>query len=363
MKTSLGYTLLINCLLGSLILNPAYARSYKVKSGDNLTGILYREVPGPIYGKNNNLEKIIQLNPNVKPHKILPQTEIQLPQGIGEYTQYELQNGKQNFNNEIPVAEESTKDTLKEVDLTNNFQPRKIDTITEAPSIGEKPFRKTEENSSSSFYLSPLLSYSILKSDQGSGSSANAVSDLSFGLSASWKHFWSEHWQSKIFLEHQSFSYEVSSNKTLADNSSIRSSMGFAGIYKTNFHSFEIQLNYSQKPFLRGPSSSSLDLEAVQAMGLGLEWKYLFLERRDLSAKLFLPFKYDLSGTGPNISTDGGLSYGIGASIEQSFEWGILSSSISYSTESNAFDSTNTSNQLLFISFGMSYYTGANNEK
>lgn len=55
----------------------AWAVTYVVRKGEVLSEIIYRDIPGRIYGKNGNLAKILQLNPEIKdPNKIVDGQKI-----------------------------------------------------------------------------------------------------------------------------------------------------------------------------------------------------------------------------------------------------------------------------------------------
>ncbi len=138
-----------------------------VKPDETLSEILYRNVPGKIYGREGNLLETLRLNPTIKNKDVLLfGYEIYLPKGKGEYTQFELDNLDKEKATEVIIKKKKLVKTNKTKKLINKTQDK-----------------NKNENEAFDYLLGLDFSTMSIKTIESSvGSSESVVSDAGYGI-------------------------------------------------------------------------------------------------------------------------------------------------------------------------------------
>ncbi len=325
--------------------------TYTVKRGDTLSEIAEKYLRGRIYGAVGSLKRLLAENSNIKnadyiktgdvielPDDILKNTDNALAISSEFSRAFEQESHSQTEEPERPYPEEVL------------GQEKYIDQRKDPASID-----KFKTYSSFGFY--PSLGFSRLDSTQtGSGS---AVSEVGVGGLIDWTVHFSRTFEAQVYFNLMDYNYESSQSSTLTDSTGSMAEFGF-GVTKRFTERFKLggQLGYRSSPYLRGTKQNTGAVENVQAAVLRATPKYDILKFQDLSVELNAPIEYEFTGTGPNITTDGGFGYGLGLELKHETSWGEINAGGFYGRLDGGFRSATTSTQEIRSYLGIRYNIG-----
>ncbi len=271
-----------------LILNAsieANSSLYVVRRGDVLSEVLFRNVPGRIYGKNGNLSKVKKINPELHSvSHIVPGETIVLPAGEGQFTQYELMLRSKSKK----VVKKSTLEDFRKVTDKSIFQHLYIE--------------------------AHLSSISLNAIDLISGENEISTSDLSFGLGLEWQHYWNKHFGLLFQFSYSQYDFKVSANKSLVDEK-INKLYGGVGLKysSSKHHSYVFQTGLEEKLLLTSQTSNTLRIDKNTAPTFTISGKHLF---KSFSEKFHLVGFWkggvNFGTTQPDYSTDSGFFWSLG---------------------------------------------------
>lgn len=311
-------------------------RIYEVRPGETLSTIAQENFEGPVYGKNESLSRIISLNPHVtNPNLIYPGQKIYLDTPASSQVS--------------PASETTAPPTPKQI-------------IPEKPSsAAERSIRPDPSLTDpySSFHLSPVFGFSKLDSDQNGTSKSGATSDLGFGFQGDWQQHWTSTFKTKLWFSYQKYSFSVSNNRTLVEDESSLTQFGL-GISQEIFNRLNLALDfgYRSSPYLRARSTTQLELEDVQAAFATTTAQIHVFKLNHLGAHFNLHLGHELGGDGANISTDGGINYGLGVNLYHQLDWGEITGGLDYNNQMNSFNNVETQAQEIKFSLGVRFYLG-----
>ena len=258
---------------------------YVVQRGDILSDILFRNVPGRIYGQNGNLKKVKALNPELRSlNYIVPGETLVLPIGEGRYTQHEL------------MMRNKFKKVVKKSALKNSYKATKK-SILQHLYIGAH-----------------LSSKSLNATDLVSGENEISTSDLSYGLNLEWQHYWTKNLGFLFQFSYSKYDFKVSTNKSLVDEN-INKVSGRVGIKysPSSSHSYLFQTGLEEKLLLTSETSTSLRIDKNTVPTLSVSGKHIF---KTFSDRFHLLGSWEggvhIGTTQPNYSTDPGLFWSLG---------------------------------------------------
>lgn len=327
------------------------ASTYKVRRGDNLSKILYQQVPGRIYGLRGNLRKIKQLNPNLPSSNLIrPGQSLKLPVGVGKYTQFELAKMSDLvLSNRKVVSVESEKAIFKP-----KATPGKEELKTEA---------LKKSYSYSNFKFSPSFSYRNLTSSQSSSNSANVISDLAFGFNFSWNQVYSEKLTSELYTSYGKYSYQVSETKSIVSEDGSYTNFGVSIKYSAYKRlSFSAAVGFRTEPIVRASSSTELVVENTNSPYLSLTPSWVVYGRNNLKFQISFPISQSFSSSTPNIDLNGGFSYGMEFKSSRKIGTFDLFGGIRFIENKNSYNSVETSEKLFQYFLGMGYDLGGEKE-
>lgn len=309
------------------------AMTYVVRKGDTLGEVLYRKVPGRIYGSGNNLEKTKRLNPKLKSiHKLTPGFVLKLPKGQGKYTQLELSN--QSKKNEVGNSQDAIAESL------NMQQGTKSD----------------EALLHQSFIFGFKFSSESLKAVESlSSASEIANSDIGYGLFLRWNHKWNE--KIHFFLESSlmKHSFNVASNKTLVDDSLLKMDVvsGLQWNYRRN-HIFEASLGLVENLILNSESSTVLDIDKIVTPSLKVSGSHTLIRfERAYSLYAFWAAGGFFPTKQSDYETEWGSFWEVGAGSTYSKKGRRFTISVSYGQDSLPTDSLTETNKSIEIDASM----------
>ena len=316
-------------LVCTMISLPGNTVTYVVRKGDTLGEVLYRNVPGRIYGPGNNLEKVKRLNPKLQSvHMLDPGITLELPKGDGEYTQLELSSQSKNMRQAIGE-----------------------NGVVKTPLV--KKVTKSDEVSlhQSIIFGIKLSSESLKALEKLSNASEISNSDLGYGYFLRWEHKWNE--DVHYFLEGsmRKFKFKVASNKTLSGDTILKMD-AFTGI-KWNFqesHLFEGSMGLVENLILNSDSGSILNIDKVVTPVLKIAGKHTVIRfKRPYTVYAF----WNAGGIFPTkqsaYETEWGSFWEVGSESTYELEGRSFTISVSYGQDSLTTDSLEQTNKSIEI--------------
>ena len=236
------------------------ARTYVVKDGDTLSDILYKKVPGRIYGPGNSLEKARLLNPNlISVHRVTPGEVLTLPEGIGKYTQFEIARG---------LAEN---DNYVESKQVKNEKREKLASKLPMQKVLEKDLHQ------SFFFGLRLNNESLAATEKQSGEKEISTSDLAYGAFFRWSHKWNGKFDFFFDASISKLKFDVSDGKTLEEDSMTKAYGGVGIRYKlTPSHSFEIGTGLGESFLLNSKTATELKISKVVIPSISVSGNHIF---------------------------------------------------------------------------------------
>ena len=208
-----------------------FADVYVVRPGDTASDILFKNVEGRIYGRGNNLSKLLMYNPHiVDPDNI----------AVGETLR---------FPKEFTLLSKSVKPEQQ------SPTKAKEKTNTEA---------RPSANHQSLFFGLEFGSMSLSATESATGENEVATSDLAYGATVRWVHNWSEKLNFFLNGSISKYKFQVSEGKDLEEESVSKAYAGVGINHKyNNKHNFEFEAGLSESLILTSNSSTELEIEKV----------------------------------------------------------------------------------------------------
>ncbi len=316
------------------------AMTYVVKDGDTLSDILYKKVPGNIYGSNNNLDKAKLLNPNlISIHRVTPGEVLTLPQGIGKYTQFEIASG---------IAQE---DNYVESKQVKNEKREKIASKLPMQKVLEKDLHQ------SIFFGLRLNNESLAATEKQSGEKEISTSDLSYGAFFRWSHKWSDTLNLFFDASISKFNFDVSNGKTLKEDGLTKAYGGVGIRYNlTPSHSFELGTGLGESFLLNSKTATELEIDKVVIPSISVSGNHT-IKKFDSGYGLngFWRLGTLLPTSQSDFDTEFGNYWSVGTGSFYETGGKIFNISISYGQRSVETDDIEQTNKDISISAGIGF--------
>ena len=316
------------------------AMTYVVKDSDTLSDILYRKVPGRIYGSGNNLEKAKLLNPNlISIHRVTPGEVLTLPEGIGKYTQFEIASG---------IAEED-----------NYVESKQVKNEKREKSASKLPTQKVKEKDlhQSFFFGLRFNNESLTATEKQSGEREISTSDLAYGAFFRWSHKWSDKLYFFFDASISKFEFDVSNGKTLEEDGLTKAYGGVGIRYKiTPTHYFELGTGLGESFLLNSKTATELEIDKVVIPSISVSGNHTFKKFDSgygLSGFWRLGALLPTSQSGFDTEFGNYWSVGTGSFYETGGK--IFNISISYGQRSVETDDIEQTNKDISISAGIGF--------
>jgi hypothetical protein len=214
----------------------ACAAHYIVSSGDTLSGIAHRFIPGRVWGEHGSAKKLLKLNPHLQdnPDFILPGQSIELP---GSST----------------LAQEST---------ASDRAPAGNDTHTLSPMADGDPGK----DAFGIFSIeSEFFSTRIAATERSSGTAARLLTKSSWSETFTYAQHWSDSFQTSVYFGFQSLDINPpSTGASLSDGSPTLHQLGFTAEWRlSQGWRLGADLGTNQEPFLVGISPSGIEMDLL----------------------------------------------------------------------------------------------------
>ncbi len=282
-KTPQSYRVVSVFCSVSLSLN---AHAYIVKKGESFSKIIGRNLPGLVYGRNGNFDKILKLNPQIKnPHLIIPGTEINLGDAGAVVS-------------DVSVAEEK-----------------------EVRNVASPDFAPVPESSPTSFEFNPYFVFSNLSvRDRSSGAKAELASELYAGGRFSYIQGWSEEFQSYLQLNfaYVTFEQPTTSQVSLKDSNRFLTGLSLGGKYhfKKNLRGY-LHADYQKELFVRSIDTTTITVDGILVPSVGSNLEYDFLNYNNLILGISGKFDYKLASKADSYRVNNGYVYGAGLYLKE----------------------------------------------
>lgn len=267
---------------------------YIVKPGDTLSNIADRIRGGHTYGKGENLEKILSLNPQVSLKRALSVDEkILIPVN-------DLRN---------VAAEEAT---------TPAPAPAPVATPAPSPVAAASPPPKPvaaadEDDVDHHFDLKAGYQFTTLEAnDNVTHTKAELNSDHDITAAATWSQKWSEEFKSFFSFSARNIEFQPSTNssKKISNASKSLLGVGFGGRFNLDEKAgIFFSANYGQELFLHGISTTNVSIDSANVSNVGLGFDFQLYRKGSTALGFAISGSY-LSGTSTDYySIDSGSSY------------------------------------------------------
>ncbi|MEC9283193.1 MAG: hypothetical protein VX642_10800 [Bdellovibrionota bacterium] len=296
------------------------AQIYQVKKGESLSGILYRNVAGKIYGPNNNLAKTLKLNPKINdPDQILKGSTIHLPAGLPGPTQWEIANGVQKKSTDAIRSSNQTKnireelknhntktESLKSIEKSSKKEDHNIKIVEQEPANHvQNPRRKNLET----FFRFGLKSQSIQALETSTGSTTNLVSENNLQYHIGLRQKLND--RSNLLIEFfaETVNFSGSSSLTLTD---AKQSLTAAKlVYERKEIVKKLNLNtsfgYQERIFLNSTGVNQIEFTKRSIPFVSFELEFpLWSTENNFNFIGSMNYQYYLSTTSSDYNTDAG---------------------------------------------------------
>lgn len=169
----------------------AWCANYIVQSGDTLSGIARRHIPGRVYGKQGSLDKLLSVNPQIKNPNLIYVGQNLSIDGVSAPL---AARPKRAPAAEAPAVVEDVGTPL----TISEKKPAKMETMAPAPT--PSPNASPESNYPLSHLGADLGSqyFKIVAHDPVNGGNATLLSNLSPQLRLGWDLDWNEAWTTRL---------------------------------------------------------------------------------------------------------------------------------------------------------------------
>ena len=258
-------------MMTAFITGTTFASGYVVKPRETLSEIAHKTIPGPVWGSQGSLKKILALNSEIKDSNFI------YPNDVLEVSEQSNLPRAEN----IPATPD--KNTASHVISENSDTLKQERNLASDVSTSTDPFKRHTYLS-----LAPIFEFSRLDStDRATGGKAAFSSDLNLGVSFAYTQVWSESFQTDLSLAAKSVRFQTSdSGATLTHNGLFLGALDLhAHMGESQHIQFLGQLVVNQTPFLRSTSLTALtfDTVAVPHVGAGVALPLVNLDPLQLS--------------------------------------------------------------------------------
>ncbi len=280
---SLSYRVAAQITLLSVSSN-AFGMSYVAKPGDSLSEIAHQFFPGPVWGKNRSLDRLLVLNPGIRePNRIFPNQVIELGDGARVDTRETLASDPNAPVSDLIVAPAHETPAPQRPSLT-------VESLAAETSQGTAP---SNFERSASFVLAPVFAMTSLSGrDSSTRADALVASKLFLSLEAKYFQNWSEHFRTYLALNLGYFKAEppTDARKSVSPDTAFPSGLwlGMQTDLSDNLV-LEGYLAYQKSLFLRSISSPLVSIDSLSTPIIGGTLSYDLVERS--------PFTFGIRGS------------------------------------------------------------------
>jgi LysM repeat protein len=242
-----------------------YSREYIVQVGDSLSEIADRVRGGHTYGKGENLEKILLLNPQLDDdHPIFVGQKILVPV-----------NDLRSVANDETVAPPAKAMPVQSV-ATPAATPVASPAVTPVPAVA--PLAE-EEDVAHRFEVKAGYQFSTLSAqDNVTKAKADLNTDHDLTAALNWSQQWNERFKTLFSFSLRNLEFQPSTNSAKKINSDSKTlyGIGFGGHYLlSDKFALDVGARYGQELFLHGLSTTSIAIDTanVSAFSLGLDYR------------------------------------------------------------------------------------------
>ncbi|ASD62490.1 LysM peptidoglycan-binding domain-containing protein [Bdellovibrio bacteriovorus] len=263
-------------------------RVYVVKKGDSLSLIADRIKGGHTYGKNQNLAKILALNPRVRSEqRIYIGESIFIPAGSENFT----------ATDHLPAAAPSPS---TEEQIFSPPIPKQVQISTE-----EVPHH---------FELSAGYDFTTLEAqDATTTATAQLYTKQEIELGAKWSQQWDENFKTHmgIFLRNLEFMPSTNSTKVLLKPSQNLMRITLAGQNQiSDRFTLLYDAGYGQELFIQGLSTTDITVDSLPLVKAHLGFSYDVMVKGSTALGLSAQAGYLGSATADTYSVENGTTYG-----------------------------------------------------
>ena len=319
---------------------PSYGAEYQVRNGDTLSYILYRWVPGNIYGPNGNLEKTKQLNPGLSSLDVIrPGSKIVLPKGDLGPTQFEIAQGIKPLNR-TPVSDPEA----------SKKSPETSSLLQLAPVSDKKPTQTITAEA-------VFASQSLKASEKDSTSTQTLISNASYGAKLRWTQIWYDNFKVSLGAELMKYSFTTSDTLTLDNKDHDLIKYSVRGDLQANPGLFiGLELGYKDVLFVDSSESNVVSLQNRSLPMTSLEIrKHLLKTSNGFTIGAKASATYFLSTSQSDFDTDSSTGFGLGAYSNYQTESLSYQLNLSYQQSSVESDNVTQSNKEVQAGLSLSY--------
>ena len=338
---------------------PSYGAEYQVRNGDTLSYILYRWVPGNIYGPNGNLEKTKQLNPGLSSLDVIrPGSKIVLPKGDLGPTQFEIAQGIKPLNR-TPVSDPEASKKSPETSSLLQLAPVSDKKPNTDPAVAQPlpPTVKKKKPTQAITAEAVFASQSLKASEKDSTSTQTLISNVSYGAKLKWTQIWYDNFKVSLGAELMKYSFTTSDTLTLDNKDHDLIKYSVRGDLQANPGLLiGLELGYKDVLFVDSSESNVVNLQSRSLPMTSLEIrKHLLKTSNGFTIGAKASATYFLSTSQSDFDTDSSTGLGLGAYSSYQTESLSYQLSLSYQPSSLESDNVTQSNKEIQAGLSLSY--------
>ncbi|QLY24965.1 LysM peptidoglycan-binding domain-containing protein [Bdellovibrio sp. KM01] len=266
---------------------------YIVKTGDTLSNIADRVRGGHTYGKGENLEKILILNPHLKLGRAIgPGEQILIPVN-------DLRN---------VAAEETPKPAP-----VASPAPVAVAVAVQVPQPQQTPVATEEDDVNHHFAVKAGYQFTTLEAnDNVTHTKAELNSDHDITAAATWSQKWSDGFKSLFSFSARNIEFQPSTNsaKKISNASKSLLGVGFGGRFDLDEKAgIFFSVSYGQELFLHGISTTNVSIDSANVSNVGLGFDFQLYRKGSTALGFAISGSYLGGASTDYYSIDNGSSY------------------------------------------------------
>lgn len=291
-------------------------RQYIVQPGDTLSNIADRVRGGHTYGKDENLARLLSLNPSLKDHhSIFVGQTILVPIRDLRSVASEESLAASVAVATVTVASSPTAAVVAQTPAPN---PVNSPASTPAKSLAPVPpavnsMNDDEEEVSHRFEVKAGYQISTLSAeDNVTHSKADLNTDHDLTASIGWSQQWMDRFKTLLSFSLRNLEFQPSTNasKTIINDSKTLYGLNFGGDFLlTDKIAVGLTAGYGQELYLHGLTTTSVSIDTANVSSIGASLDYQIFKKKSTSVGFFVSGSY-LGGTSTDTYTiDSGSFY------------------------------------------------------
>lgn len=302
-------------MLFTSVLHAAEPLHYAVKPGETLSGIAYKQIPGPVFGVNGSLANLMKSNPDIHDINLIYAGQVILIPNLDLRQRSLSVTPTANKSLRTPAQQDQQESPHAQV----NQLPASCPAETSMASIekiksAEIPHRFSIDTSMGMTTLSAT--------DASTTSSANISSSTDIAVQAGWTQEWTDSVATKVSAKFRGVEFQSpnSGTKTLSDSKKNLTAIA-VGVSKKISSKFSLHssFSYGHELFLRGLSTSGISMDAVAIPKVTVASNYELYSAGKTSLSGNIGLEYLFSGTSDGYSINSGSSIFGGLTIRREF--------------------------------------------